>query len=335
MTITEQEKLDILEKLEIIIDQDEYIDNSEIRYSEESWKLEYKTWDLLIQLLSSVSLNKELEEFLIKAIFSSNINSYRLLFYASCNYWLLDNFLDFYTKSNFQYLNHKTSFIKIYFEWFNYFSKFFNKKQLWKHLNILKIEKDYSYRYNIHYLEIASSDLIKKIINHRFNELSENLIWINIEINKDKEEVKEIINYFWFDDKYNEFLTTLDKHFYSENKDSIEMAWLIWTFRQFNSDIIIDIASEVAKIELLEDIPKIDWSKSTSKIWIAWDYLKERFQLTKNEEKFLEYFTKILHEEWWHAFLSSIEYFRLTKNITIEIILLLLYKLKDFKENNK
>ncbi|MFK7780035.1 MAG: hypothetical protein QM490_02710 [Candidatus Gracilibacteria bacterium] len=335
MVLTEQEKNDVLEQFDVIIDQDQYIENSEIIYSEELEKLEYRTGDLLIQLLASISLNKELEKFLIEKMFL-NKRYYRLMFYISCNYGLLDNFLDIYKYSrigiDYDEVENMTNLFDNFLE---YFIKFFNKGQLNIYLNILKSQH---YQANSEVFDNLSPifySLKKKIINHKFNELSNNLTGINIEINKDKEEVKEIINHFGFDNKYNEFLTTLDKHFYSENKDNIEMAGLIGTFRQFNNDIIIDIALEVATNEGLSDIPKLENSKSTSKIGRAGDYLKEKFNLSKNEDKFLEYFTKILHEEGGHAFLSSIEYFRLTKNITIEIILLLLYKLKDFKENNK
>lgn len=333
--MTKQEKSEIIEKLDIILDQDSYIQNSEIVYLEELEQFEYKTWNLLIQLISSVSLDKELEKYLIENIFSENNNSYRLLFYVSCNYDLLDLFVNFFISNSIRNYDNFYLFIKLFYEKYDYFIKFFNTKQLSLFLKELKDVNRLANNYNHNNVYGYSKVLIKKIVDYRFDELSKNLIWINIEINKDKEELKRIINYFWFDTKYNEFLTNLDKHFYSENKDNIEIAWLIATFRQFNNDIIIDIALEVVKIEWLEEIPKMEWKKSTAKIWIAWDYLKEKFWLTSNEEKFLEYFTKILHEEWWHAFLSSIEYFRLTKNITIEIILLLLYKLKEFKNNQK
>lgn len=335
MSLNIEEQNEILWKLNIIINQDEYIDNSEILYSKIEEKFIYKTWDLLLQLLSLYSLDKEKENFLIENIFVYKNISYRLFFYISCYYWLLEKYLEYYLhywQPNISY--DETSRFLVFLDNNSiYFFNFFNQEQLKKLLNIFKKQHQYYSISNCNSLLVLSAQLIKEIVNYQFYELSKNLVWINIEINKDKEELKQIINYFWFDTKYNEFLTNLDKHFYSENKDSIEIAWMIWTFRQFNNDIIIDIALEVAKIEGLKDTPKIESKKSISKIWIAWDYLKEKFWLSDNEEKFLEYFTKILHEEWWHAFLSSIEYFRLTKNITIEIILMLLYKLREFKEN--
>lgn len=337
MSLNIEEQKEIIGRLNIIINQDEYIENSEITYFQKEDKFVYKTWDLLLQLLSSYSLSKEKEQFLIEKIFSSGFSSHRLFFYISCYYWLLEKFVEYYWY--YWHINRSydeaSKFLVFLNGNSNYFLKYFNQEQLNNLLNIFQSQNQYCAVNNYNSLLVISSQLIKEIVNYQFNELSKNLVWINIEINKDKEELKQIINYFWFDTKYNEFLTNLDKHFYSEIKDSIEIAWMIWTFRQFNNDIIIDIALEVAKIEWLNEIPKVEWSKSTKQIGLAWDYLKEKFWLSNNEEKFLEYFTKILHEEWWHAFLSSIEYFRLTKNITIEIILMLLYKLREFKENNQ
>ncbi|MDD4530996.1 MAG: hypothetical protein PHO80_05620, partial [Candidatus Gracilibacteria bacterium] len=310
-----------------VLDQDLYISNNDITLLDSN-KISYITGELLIKLLASVSINKEVEDLLFHYIFSNSLKHPRLLFYIGIYYGVIDKFLDSLNTSQL-YNSRGILFIKLFDDFFENFVVYFNQKQLSIILNLIRGQQQFAHNPVSGFFDVSNS-LIKKIINHRFGDLSKNIIGINIEINNDKEEVKRIVSYLGFDSKYNEFLTDLDKHFYSTNKDSIEIAGLIGNFRQFCCDLIIDIALEVAKLNGLTDIPKSQ-KTGTSKIGDARYYLKTEFQLSDNEHKFLNNFIDILHAEGGHTFLSSMEYFRLTKNIFIEIVLLLLSKLKDLK----
>lgn len=55
-------------------------------------------------------------------------------------------------------------------------------------------------------------------------------------------------------------------------------------------------------------------------------YLKNKFNLTDEENNFLNNFISILHGEGGHSFVSEKEYFRLARNIAIEISLFMLSK---------
>lgn len=55
-------------------------------------------------------------------------------------------------------------------------------------------------------------------------------------------------------------------------------------------------------------------------------YLKKKLDLSENDDRFVTSFVDILHAEGGHAFMSDKEYFRLARNIAIEIALFVLTK---------
>ncbi len=173
-------------------------------------------------------------------------------------------------------------------------------------------------------VKILSNKLIDLSVEGLKNEIKST----NIEINQDKEEVKRIIKIFDFDDKYNEFLTEVDEHLNTNSKSLT--AGLINDFRTFFSDLVIDMAKKIASIED-EETPKYESAegKTLTPIGCARKYIKIKLELSDSDNDFIDSFIKILHEKGGHSFVSNKSYFRLTRNIAIEIILLLLSKMTD------
>lgn len=172
--------------------------------------------------------------------------------------------------------------------------------------------------------QILSNKLIDLSVEGLKNEIKST----NIEINQDKEEVKRIIKFFDFDDKYNEFLTEIDEHLNTNSKSLT--AGLINDFRNFFSDLIIDMAKKIASTEN-EEIPKYksEEGKVLTPIGCARKYIKIKLELSDSDNDFIDSFIRILHKRGGHSFVANKSYFRLTRNIAIEIILLLLSKMTD------
>jgi len=55
-------------------------------------------------------------------------------------------------------------------------------------------------------------------------------------------------------------------------------------------------------------------------------YLKIKLELSDADNQLINKYIEILHSEGGHSFTANIEYFRLARNIGIEIVLLLLKK---------
>ncbi len=104
---------------------------------------------------------------------------------------------------------------------------------------------------------------------------------------------------------------------------------MIGNLRIFLQDILKDIAHRIA-IEDNEEIPKIKGSGEMGNIRV---YLKNKLQLSDNDNTFINAFVNILHEEGGHSFTANKEYFRLARNIAIEISLLILSKYEAMREN--
>ena len=100
---------------------------------------------------------------------------------------------------------------------------------------------------------------------------------------------------------------------------------MIGNLRSFLGDILTDVAKKIASIEN-EDIPN---DKSLGVMGNIRSYLKRKLELSDNDNKFINSFIDILHVEGGHSFVSNEEYFRISRNIAIEISLLVLSKFKN------
>lgn len=143
---------------------------------------------------------------------------------------------------------------------------------------------------------------------------------VNIEINRDKESVIKKINILNFDSKYNLFLKELDD--YINSGSSIVSSGMIGNFRSFMENLLTDLAKKIAVIKN-EEIPK---NSELSQMGNIRKYLKIQLELSDADNSLINKYIDVLHAEGGHSFTSNNEYFRLAKNIGIEIVLLLLTK---------
>ena len=103
---------------------------------------------------------------------------------------------------------------------------------------------------------------------------------------------------------------------------------MISNLRTFMGNLLKDVAGRIAQKES-ETIPTIQGCGEMGNIR---GYLKIKLNLSAKDDKFIDSFVDILHSEGGHAFMSEKEYFRLARNIAIEISLFILSKYeKKFK----
>lgn len=187
----------------------------------------------------------------------------------------------------------------------------FNQQQLKAISDIANAHKGYS-------VEVP---LKRKLVQVRFNQLENNLKKINIEINQDKATLKEKFFLMQFGDKYNGLLEDMDNYILTENSKAVN-AGMISNLRAFIADLLKDIATRIAQTEGIA-IPHIDRRGEMGDIR---GYLQSRLNLSKEDNEFIDSFVKILHAEGGHSFTSEKEYFRLARNIGIEIALFMMSK---------
>ena len=168
----------------------------------------------------------------------------------------------------------------------------------------------------------------KKLLDWKIWNIKVKVNQVDVEIESDQNKVIELIEEFWFDPQLNKFLTDLRNKNIAE-EDELQFAWTIGTFRDFFGRVIIEIAQKIAEFSS-EIIPEYEWI--TSPISIARKYIQDKWSLSDKENKFINDYIEILHKEWWHNMFSNKDYFRLTKNIGIEILYMLLSKTKEFKK---
>ena len=171
-------------------------------------------------------------------------------------------------------------------------------------------------------------------IRDRFNEQIDKLKYIRLkheifgiseELNLDKEKVIDTISKLGFPKEMNIFLTEIDTIPESSEWDSINSG-MIGNLRFFYEELIRSIAERIKEKcgdEFPTDPNKGDMGNKRA-------YIKQHLELTAADDKLITSYVNILHKEGGHAFLSEKKYYRLTKNIGIEIAYFLLSKLEVF-----
>lgn len=199
------------------------------------------------------------------------------------------------------------------------------------YLNKIQVNKIYKIlKSNNLYREINRSDTFLNVLTTiRSEMLDESLSKVNIEINRDKQELIARIQNWGFDEKYNKLLNSIDQ--YIDGSDEHINSGMVNNLRTFLSDFAVDIAENIAT-ELKEEIPHIDGKQ---KIGDCRSYIKNKLELTDPEHGFMNRFIDVLHSEGGHSFSTDKEYFRLGRNITIEIALFLMKKFEKYKNNKK
>lgn len=168
-------------------------------------------------------------------------------------------------------------------------------------------------------LPYQGTHLKSKIIQARFEILKTKIRKVNVEINQDKKSVAEKISLLGLSGNYNELLSCIDNFIFTDTSEVVN-AGMISNLRTFIADLFKDIAKRIANIEH-EEIPKIEGKAEMGNIR---GYLKTKLELSDTDNKFIDSFIDVLHQKGGHSFMSEKEYFRLSRNIAIEIALFVL-----------
>jgi hypothetical protein len=288
-------------------------------------QLEYPNSEILIELFEKIKTEKKLKSFFIDFLKFKVTNELEKIS-TKDNKWLPIgvSHLCFFTLVELGYkddalnsLEQRPSFVQgisIFLNWF-IDDNYFDSKQL-KRISTFNAFKD----------NLAIKD---KILQKRFNILKQQTRNINIEINQDKKQVSEKIKHFGLNANYNRLLDCIDSFLFTDIPEPVN-AGMINNLRTFMADLTKDIAHKIAEHEK-EKIP----ITKESEMGNIRNYLKRKLDLTDNEDKFIDSFVDILHSKGGHSFMSEKEYFRLSRNIGIEIALFILSKYgKKYQKKN-
>jgi hypothetical protein len=299
-----------------------------VNESKNEYVITYPHAETLVQLYLTIRSNEKLKSFFIKALEDGIINSDGPILLPMGTYLGISR-LCFYTLVNVGYVNEAIVSLKKRKSslgcegLFNLITEmlpknYFDSKQLGDILlKTRQMEKTRS-EFN---LCGEGLRLNTNIINCRYEILTRQIGKINIEINEDKKVVSEKLGRLGFNESYNELLNGIDSFINTDTENFIN-AGMISNLRTFMADLLKDVASRIAE-EKQETIPTIDGRKEMGNIR---EYLKRKLDLSSNDDEFIDSFVKILHAEGGHAFMSDKEYFRLARNIAIEIALFVLSK---------
>lgn len=181
------------------------------------------------------------------------------------------------------------------------------------------------------YYGAGSSEFKKRFNSHvnnlKYTNLKNELKGINEELNIDKEKVIDIITKYNFPPLMEDFLLQIDKIPESSEWDAINSG-MIGNLRSFYEELIRNIAESI-KEKIGDEFPN---DSDKGEIGNKRTYIKQHFELTDGDNKLINSFISILHKEGGHSFMSEKKYFRLTKNIGIEIAYFLMSKLDTFLE---
>jgi hypothetical protein len=167
---------------------------------------------------------------------------------------------------------------------------------------------------------ILINDLQFALANLGYDKVKESISGVNIEINRDKEKLVAIFSNNFFDKKYEYLLQEIDN--YINTNSTIITSGMVGNMRSFMEDLVTDLAKKISANNN-EEIPKI---KDAGTMGYNRDYLKIKLELSDNDNQLINKYINVLHTEGGHSFTSNVEYFRLAKNIGIEISLFLLSK---------
>jgi hypothetical protein len=319
------DQLELASNLEIILEKEvSDLQRNYATYTIEESKegniINYPNAETMIELFSIIQNDTKLKSFylnaLINKIISSNEVSYGnhryvgispICFYVMVKLGFVNEAIDALKKR-------RTSWYVIYNLIYHLISEnYFDKSQLKEISDKLKASSFYflNEQLNLHSM----------IVNSRYELLRKQLTKVNIEINQDKKVVSDKISLFGFDNSYKELLDGIDD-FINAETPKIVNAGMVNNLRTFLGNLLRDIANKIAG-KMQEEIPKID---GCSEMGNVRNYLQKTLELSKKENKFIDAFIDILHSEGGHSFASDKEYFRLARNIAIEIALFVLSK---------
>jgi len=309
--------------------------------------VEYENLDLLLKLYSKISANYKLKNFFINWITKYSID------YEN-NEPLEDNkitaSLTFYFLFKIKRLNIAKEKIK-----FRYDKKYPANMLYYAIQNILRYEHHLISEIDIKYLEEIIDNLYNfrstiivtdkeirnnqqtKTIRDLFNnlkiyrlkkELNED---INYEINQDKERIQKIIRNFGFDENISEALNKIEEAYFYSSENGFDIRNNISLLKEIFDKVIFSILNKLEKVTNEKPTKKNEKEHPSE---TKHKFICDKLLFSEGERKTLSSINKILNEEK-HSLISKKEKFRITRNFTIELLLLMLSKLDNFIEIDK
>ena len=291
-------------------------------------KLDYETLDVMLMLYDNIRLNEENQELFIEKI-SSYIGKGEMGTSLSIEILIkigkIDNvitlLLNATNKKVLMQFYECVSIIDklLYFEYY-----LFSVDDL---KNLKVIFKKY---YNVIVHEAYSAvPPIQKVIDRITLLLYEHTkkvlgLKTNFEINYDREKVKEKINEFNFDPNLAIALDEIDEYYHRKALNEFEYSMAIAPLREFFNTLIENICKKIYE-KTKEKYP----TSENTKIANLRVYMKTHLELQK-EHQLINKLIDMINYTGSHSLISEREYFRLTKNVSIEMALLLLTKLNRF-----
>jgi hypothetical protein len=146
----------------------------------------------------------------------------------------------------------------------------------------------------------------------------------NFQINIDNEKIKGKLIEFEFDPILKDSLEKVDQYFYSIAKDEFDYSMAIGLLREYINKLIENISKKINEKSGI-DYPNTEQTP----IGNMRKYVKNELKLN-HEHHLLNKLIDIINDQGSHSLISDREYFRLTKNISIEVSLLLITKLGKY-----
>jgi hypothetical protein len=185
--------------------------------------------------------------------------------------------------------------------------------------SLLFFSKNQINNYGPSYYKILT-ELQINLANVGYEEIKKSISGVNIEINRDKEKLITIFSNNNFDEKYECLLQEIDD--YINTNSTIVTSGMVGNMRSFMEDLVTDLARKIASNKN-EQIPE---NSDKGHMGNIRNYLKMKLELSDNDNQLINKYIDVLHSEGGHLFTSNVEYFRLAKNIGIEIGFFLLSK---------
>jgi len=166
-------------------------------------------------------------------------------------------------------------------------------------------------------------DLINDLDVYRLKkELSDDF---NYQINQDKEKVQKLILDYGFDSNAAKALSEIDESYYDYSEENFNLRNNISLLKEIFDNITDSVLEKLKLITDKKPVKKNDKEGPTER---KHRFICEELLFTEGEKKTMSSINKMLNEEK-HSLISKKEKFRITRNFTIEFLLLLFSKLNQ------
>jgi len=160
--------------------------------------------------------------------------------------------------------------------------------------------------------------------------LKSELEGVNLEINADKERVIEKIRRFGFSDELTGALNKIDELYRDITSDEFDWAMANGRLREFLAQLLKESSYKIYD----KTGDEITRAKRESALSSFKSYIKKHLSLDDEENQLINAIIGITNSKGAHTLITEKEYFRLCKNMIIELSLLLTSKLERFLEDN-